>query len=90
MVALMEIQASRLAARLIPAGVPVPLLEQNRGHWDQLLIRRGFAALLRAERAAHLDPMSCRPPSPRVTPRYTRRSRPTGRASPRFTRRWPC
>src|SRR6266571_3205055 len=49
LVALMEIQASRLAARLSPAGVPVPLLEQNRGRWDQLLIRRGFAALLRAE-----------------------------------------
>jgi predicted RNA polymerase sigma factor len=50
LVALMEIQASRLAARLDPAGLPVPLLEQNRGRWDQLLIRRGFAALLRAER----------------------------------------
>jgi predicted RNA polymerase sigma factor len=50
LVALMEIQASRLAARLSPAGLPVPLLEQNRGRWDQLLIRRGFSALLRAER----------------------------------------
>jgi predicted RNA polymerase sigma factor len=50
LVALMEIQASRMAARLSPAGLPVPLLEQNRGCWDQLLIRRGFAALLRAER----------------------------------------
>jgi predicted RNA polymerase sigma factor len=50
LVALMEIQASREAARLSPAGLPVPLLEQNRGRWDQLLIRRGFAALLRAER----------------------------------------
>jgi predicted RNA polymerase sigma factor len=46
----MEVQASREAARLSPAGLPVPLLEQNRGRWDQLLIRRGFAALLRAER----------------------------------------
>ena len=46
----MEIQASRIPARLNPAGLPVPLLEQNRGRWDQLLIRRGFAALLRAER----------------------------------------
>ena len=51
LVALMEIQASRLRARAGPAGEPVPLLEQNRGRWDQLLIRRGFAALLRAERA---------------------------------------
>ena len=50
LVALMEMQASRLAARLSTAGLPVPLLEQNRGRWDQLLIRRGFAALLRAER----------------------------------------
>jgi predicted RNA polymerase sigma factor len=50
LVALMEIQASRIPARLSPAGMPVPLLEQNRGRWDQLLIRRGFAALLRAER----------------------------------------
>ena len=32
-----------------PSGEPIPLLEQNRGRWDQLLIRRGFAALLRAE-----------------------------------------
>jgi RNA polymerase sigma factor (sigma-70 family) len=49
LVALMEIQASRLRARLGPAGEPVPILDQNRGQWDQLLIRRGFAALLRAE-----------------------------------------
>jgi predicted RNA polymerase sigma factor len=50
LVALMEIQASRIPARLSPAGLPVPLLEQNRGRWDQLLIRRGFTALLRAGR----------------------------------------
>jgi predicted RNA polymerase sigma factor len=49
--ALMEIQASRIPARLDPDGLPVPLPEQNRGRWDQLLIRRGFAALLRAEQA---------------------------------------
>jgi predicted RNA polymerase sigma factor len=48
--ALMEIQASRIPARLSPAGLPVPLPEQNRGRWDQLLIRRGFTALLRAQR----------------------------------------
>ncbi|WP_285627579.1 RNA polymerase sigma factor [Actinoallomurus iriomotensis] len=51
LVALMEIQSSRAAARTGPDGEPVPLLEQNRGRWDQLLIRRGFAALLRAEKA---------------------------------------
>ncbi|MFD0902908.1 RNA polymerase sigma factor [Actinomadura sediminis] len=49
LVALMEIQASRSRARTGPAGEPVPLHEQNRGKWDPLLIRRGFAALLRAK-----------------------------------------
>ncbi|MBB5872966.1 RNA polymerase sigma factor (sigma-70 family) [Allocatelliglobosispora scoriae] len=46
--ALMELQASRLRARVDADGHPIPLPEQNRGRWDQLLIRRGFAALLRA------------------------------------------
>jgi predicted RNA polymerase sigma factor len=50
LVALMELQASRIPARLSAGGLPVPLLEQNRGRWDQLLIRRGFTALLRAQR----------------------------------------
>src|SRR3954468_21941323 len=49
LLALMEIQASRLAARLAPDGSPIPLTEQNRARWDQLLIRRGLAALQRAE-----------------------------------------
>lgn len=49
LVALMEIQASRSRARVGPSGEPIPLLEQNRGRWDQLLIHRGFAALMRAE-----------------------------------------
>jgi RNA polymerase sigma factor (sigma-70 family) len=49
LVALMEIQASRLRARTGLSGEPIPLLEQNRGRWDQLLIQRGFAALFRAE-----------------------------------------
>ena len=49
LVALMEIQASRLRARTGPAGEPIPILEQNRGRWDQLLIRRGFASLPRCE-----------------------------------------
>jgi len=48
LVALMEIQSSRSAARTGPSGEPIALLEQNRGRWDQLLIRRGFAALLRS------------------------------------------
>ena len=50
LVALMEIQASRSRARVGPGGAPVLLLDQNRGLWDQLLIRRGLAALDRAER----------------------------------------
>jgi RNA polymerase sigma factor (sigma-70 family) len=49
LVALMEIQASRSGARVGPSGEPVLLLDQNRGRWDQLLIRRGLAALERAE-----------------------------------------
>jgi RNA polymerase sigma factor (sigma-70 family) len=49
LVALMEIQASRLRARVGPGGEPVLLLDQDRGRWDQLLIRRGLAALRRAE-----------------------------------------
>lgn len=49
LVALMEIQASRAAARLGPSGEPILLLSQDRNRWDQLLIRRGLAALERAE-----------------------------------------
>ncbi len=51
LVALMEIQASRSAARTGPSGAPIQLHEQNRGLWDPLLIRRGFAAMLRAREA---------------------------------------
>ncbi|HVQ58379.1 MAG TPA: RNA polymerase sigma factor [Solirubrobacterales bacterium] len=49
LIALLEIQASRTRARLGPGGEPVLLLDQDRGRWDQLLIRRGLAALERAE-----------------------------------------
>ena len=49
LVALMEIQASRSRARVGPAGEPIVLLDQDRGRWDQLLVRRGLAALERAE-----------------------------------------
>ena len=81
LVALMEIQASRLRG---PArartGEPVLLPEQNRGRWDQLLIRRGFAALLRARQLGG-------PPGPYVLQaaiaachaRARTRRRPTGR-----------
>jgi RNA polymerase sigma factor (sigma-70 family) len=50
LVALLEIQASRLKARVSPSGEPILLFDQNRAQWDQLLIRRGLAALERAER----------------------------------------
>ncbi|HVU81911.1 MAG TPA: RNA polymerase sigma factor [Rhodanobacteraceae bacterium] len=49
LVALMEIQASRLHARTAPNGTPVLLLDQDRARWDRLLIRRGLASLERAE-----------------------------------------
>jgi RNA polymerase sigma factor (sigma-70 family) len=49
LVALMEIQASRHAARVGPEGEPILLLDQDRGRWDQLLIRRGLSALARSE-----------------------------------------
>jgi RNA polymerase sigma factor (sigma-70 family) len=49
LVALMEIQASRLRARIGPSGEPVLLLDQDRGRWDRLLIGRGLAALERAQ-----------------------------------------
>jgi RNA polymerase sigma-70 factor, ECF subfamily len=54
LVALMEIQASRSKARVGKSGEPILLLEQNRALWDQLLIRRGLAALERAEKLGGL------------------------------------
>ncbi len=50
LVALMELQASRLRARVSPSGEPILLLDQNRARWDYLLIGRGLAALARAEK----------------------------------------
>src|SRR5687767_15201799 len=52
LVALLEIQASRLRARVGPSGEPILLLDQDRARWDQLLTRRGLAALERAEALA--------------------------------------
>jgi len=49
LVALMEIQASRSRARVGPSGEPILLLDQDRGRWDHVLVRRGLAALERAE-----------------------------------------
>jgi RNA polymerase sigma factor (sigma-70 family) len=56
LVALMEIQASRAGARTGPGGEPILLADQNRARWDQLLIRRGLAALERAEALIHGRP----------------------------------
>ena len=50
LVGLMEIQASRSRARVGPSGEPILLLDQNRAHWDHLLVRRGLAALDRAQK----------------------------------------
>ncbi len=63
LVALMEIQASRFGARAGPSGEPVLLLDQDRARWDQLLIRRGLAAL---ERAEALNAAPGRTPGPYV------------------------
>ena len=54
LVALMEIQASRWKARVGPSGEPILLLDQNRSHWDHLLIGRGLAALEHAEKLGGL------------------------------------
>ena len=53
LVALMELQASRIRARVGPGGEPILLLDQDRSRWDHLLVRRGLAALARAEAHAH-------------------------------------
>ncbi len=63
LVALMEIQTSRFGARTGPKGEPVLLLDQDRARWDQLLIRRGLAAL---ERAEALNAAPDRPSGPYV------------------------
>ena len=55
LVALMEIQASRSRARVGSSGEPILLMDQNRANWDQLLIRRGLAALERAERLGSMQ-----------------------------------
>jgi predicted RNA polymerase sigma factor len=56
LVALMELQASRLGARTGADGEPVLLLEQNRARWDHLLIRRGLAALEQAQAGGEPGP----------------------------------
>lgn len=63
LVALMEIQASRTRARLGPSGEPVLLFDQNRAHWDRLLIRRGLDALNRSQKLRPQQ-VSSEPPGP--------------------------
>ena len=90
LVALMEIQASRLRTRVGPSGEPVLLLDQDRARWDHLLIRRGLSALERAEQlGTHWGRTRCRQPLPRVTLGRARRRKRIGRASLRCTTRWP-
>ena len=68
LVALMELQASRLRARVGPTGEPVLLADQDRARWDRLLVRRGLAALARAESLGGASaPTRYRRPSPRAT-----------------------
>ena len=89
LVALMEIQASRARARVGPSGEPILLLDQNRARWDQLLIRRGLAALERAEELGGArGPYALQAAIAACHARArTPRRRPTGRASRRSTRR---
>ena len=89
LVALMEIQASRLRARVGPAGEPVLLLDQDRARWDRLLIRSRprRARAGRAARRRRSAPTRSRPRSRPATRGRARPRRPTGRASPRSTTR---
>ena len=91
LVALMEIQASRSRARVGPGGEPVLLLDQDRARWDQLLIRRGLAALERAERARRrARPLRAAGRHRRVPrPRARRGGNRLARASPPSTTRSP-
>ncbi len=85
LVALMEIQASRLRARIGRGGEPVLLLDQDRARWDRLLIARGLAALARAEAlGGALGPdalqaaiAACSAYMPRAPPSASTRSSPT-------------
>jgi predicted RNA polymerase sigma factor len=87
LVALMEIQASRTHARVSASGEPILMLEQNRALWDQLLIRRGLAALARAEEFSRtmgsFGPYTLHAAIAARSPPM----RPTGRASQRSTPR---
>ena len=90
LVALLEIQSSRLNARVGPGGQPVLLLDQDRRRWDRLLINRGLAALARAESLSkHPGHTPFKRRSPPAMPGRSVRRRPTGDAWPSYTRSWP-
>jgi RNA polymerase sigma factor (sigma-70 family) len=89
LLALMELNASRTAARTDAAGEPILMLEQNRALWDQLQIRRGCRRS--GERASWAERAAFTPSRRRLspaTPRRGRRAIPTGRASPDFMQTW--
>ena len=84
LVALMEIQSSRLTARVGPDGAPIALLDQDRTQWDPLLIRRGFRALLRAR---DLDGRGPYVLQAAIAACHAQAQRP---ATPTGCRSWPC
>jgi len=89
LVALMEIQSSRTRARVGPSGEPILLLAQNRGRWDQLLIRRGLAALARAEALGGTHgPYALQGAIAACHARAHSADETIGRGSPRSTTRW--
>ena len=82
LLALMELNASRIAARTDAAGDPILLMDQNRVRWDRLQIRRGLSALARAyELGGGGDSTCCRRRSSPVTPERPRLMKRSGRAS---------
>jgi RNA polymerase sigma factor (sigma-70 family) len=90
LLALMELNASRTAARIDAAGEPILMLEQNRALWDQHQIRRGMQALGRARELGGAGGATpCRQPSSPATRRPGPHAIPIGRASPRFMPSWP-
>ena len=88
LVALMELNASRTAARTDAAGEPILLLEQDRARWDQLQILRGMRERrsARANLAERVVSMFCKRPSSLATPRRKRQPLPTGRELLDYTR----
>jgi len=85
LVALMELQASRLRARTGPDGSIVTLDRQDRARWDRLLVTHGLAALARPRTSAAPDRMRSRRGSRRLTPGRRGSTTPTGCASPACT-----